>query len=90
MVAESVAEAADWRAQSKVKTPPSTGSTGLLAATVTASGLANASADGGGLGGAAGDGGEREPLALEGADVGVGRVERLAALVGGDRVVVPG
>ena len=27
---------------------------------------------------------EREPLALEGADVGIGRVEGLAALVGGD------
>ncbi len=29
-------------------------------------------------------------LGLEGADVGIGRVERLAALIGGDRVVVPG
>ena len=29
-------------------------------------------------------------MQLEGADVGIGRVERLAALVGGDGVVVPG
>ena len=53
----------------KVTTPPSTGSTGLLAVTVTASGLVNGVAVVRRLRGAAGDGGDGEALALEGADV---------------------
>ena len=64
--------------------PPATGSTGLLAVTVTASGLGNAVLAHCGLRRAAGDRREGEPLALERADVGIGRVERLAALVGRD------
>ena len=53
----------------KLTTPPSTGSTGLLAVTVTASGLANAVPTMRRLRRAAGDGRDREALALEGADV---------------------
>ena len=53
----------------KLTTPPSTGSTGLLAVTVTASGLANDVPMAVGLRRAAGDGREGEALALEGADV---------------------
>ena len=53
----------------KLTTPPSTGSTGLLAVTVTASGLANGVPICRSLRGAAGDRREGEALALEGADV---------------------
>ena len=55
------------RAMATKSTPPSTGSTELLAVTVTASGLANARSAA--VCGAAGDGRSGEALALEGADV---------------------
>ena len=68
----------------KVIMPPFTGSTGLFAVTVTASGCTNAAPMADDCGVLPATGREREALALEGADVRAGRVERKAALVGGD------
>ena len=65
----------------KVTTPPSTGSTGLLAVTRHRERVGEGRADGRRLRGAAGDGRHREALALEGADVDAADA-RLAALVG--------
>ena len=63
-------------------TPPSTGSTGLLAVTTTASGAAKAAPMAAACGVLSDDGRRREALAFEGADVN-GADARLAALVVG-------
>ena len=93
MVAEAAESVAEAPASGAVKeiTPPSTGSTGLMAVTVTASGLANAVSDPGRLRGAAGGGREREALALEGADVDAARPRQtpLVGVRGRLRAVVP-
>ena len=81
--AESCAEAPELGA-AKVTTPPATGSTGLLAVTVTARGLGNAVSSDRGLWRAPGHQRDGEPMALERADVGIGRIKRFAALVGRD------
>ena len=63
-------------------TPPSTGSTGLLAVTRHRERVGESRADGRRLRGAAGDGRHREALALEGADVNAADARLEAALVG--------
>ena len=84
MVAERFAEA-PLAGAVKVTTPPAHGLDGIVGHDGDGQGIGERGAGRGGLRGAAGGGSEREALALEGADVGIGRVERLAALVGGDR-----
>ena len=67
-----------------VTTPPATGSSALLAVTVTASGSANPAPMSVSCGVLPARRRENEPLALERADVGIWRVEKLTTLVGND------
>ena len=84
VVAESVTKRCCAAGGAKVKTPPATGSTGLLAATMTARGLANAVPACVDCGVLPATGVSVKPWLWKAPMSGLGESSGLAALVGGD------